>query len=402
MHFFIKRIINVDKTLWFLSVISLPLLMIREFRPLGIPLTQIFLILSMIINVKVIVLRKFYSIEISFIYLYIFFIAISFLDLLRDAGGNENLYVFKLTLLFLSLIGYVTLIEKYGYSFFIKYLILSSTFLLLILIYKSLFVLNTNWLAIHPSIPTRSGKNQLAFFLSFILPLLIWNYVNYKKFFINKWFYIAFIIIHFFSALFVQSRGLLFSFVISLLITSLVYKNILIVNIKRILIFAVVCISGFYLVVSLKLIDLTYFIQKVKSVFGGNDNQISTKIRKELITESLDIFMQNPIFGIGTNNFAETIGKATHNTYLQITAENGILGIFIILSFLILLFIKMLHYREKSPIYYTSVHIYWNLVVYLFVINGFFNVISVVGVSIIILFERYKLGIKSNVGFSND
>lgn len=60
----------------------------------------------------------------------------------------------------------------------------------------------------------------------------------------------------------------------------------------------------------------------------------SNEMREILAIKSIYFFNSSPYFGIGTNNFLAQVGIVTHNSYLQILCEQGVVG-FIIFSLLI-------------------------------------------------------------------
>lgn len=79
-----------------------------------------------------------------------------------------------------------------------------------------------------------------------------------------------------------------------------------------------------------------------------------------LIRTSWDLFLDKPIIGIGPNNFRKFCNELkndkkniycsthTHNTYIQLISETGLIGIIIFLSFVVLIFKKFLLTYNKS------------------------------------------------------
>ena len=90
----------MKKLLWFLSVISLPLIMIGEFRISGLPLTHLFLLILGLLDIKYIFQGRTCKIEKNIYFTYSFFIFLSILDLNRSYITNVNFdYLLKLILL---------------------------------------------------------------------------------------------------------------------------------------------------------------------------------------------------------------------------------------------------------------------------------------------------------------
>jgi putative inorganic carbon (hco3(-)) transporter len=75
----------------------------------------------------------------------------------------------------------------------------------------------------------------------------------------------------------------------------------------------------------------------VGAAYGGRQTSLDTSTgtgqdRIQLWSMALDYFRLNPVFGIGHGKFAEPAGLATHNTFLQFFAEQGLIGGAVFLS----------------------------------------------------------------------
>jgi O-antigen ligase len=78
---------------------------------------------------------------------------------------------------------------------------------------------------------------------------------------------------------------------------------------------------------------------------GKNEAIASTAARKDLFFDGIHAFIKNPIVGVGPSQFINwrplvlgKHGQPTHNTYVQVAAEEGIGGIVFYLAFLIAVF----------------------------------------------------------------
>ncbi|MFX0205358.1 MAG: O-antigen ligase family protein [Candidatus Hodarchaeota archaeon] len=69
---------------------------------------------------------------------------------------------------------------------------------------------------------------------------------------------------------------------------------------------------------------------------GGT--KLDTVGRTKIWKQALDIFTGNPLFGTGYNTFIGRAGWDTHNQYLKILAEQGLIGITLFLVFIYLAF----------------------------------------------------------------
>lgn len=128
-------------------------------------------------------------------------------------------------------------------------------------------------------------------------------------------------------------------------------------------------ISIFFIPIIIFLIFNPLLFEKIKSIFysmgllspeltadgriiGGYDNvfYIFSKFHHEQIINSLEIFKENPIFGIGAKNFKylSDVGWHPHNFHAQILAELGIL------SYLVLLFVIFLLLHNTYKLFLTN------------------------------------------------
>jgi len=103
-------------------------------------------------------------------------------------------------------------------------------------------------------------------------------------------------------------------------------------------------------IVILVLLPLFSVIANVRTINTRRFTNPSFSFERRLVywEKTWDIICQNPIFGVGRNNLSLPEARSTHNSYLQIWAENGIIGI---LSWLliVLLFIKKGLKNARSP-----------------------------------------------------
>lgn len=55
--------------------------------------------------------------------------------------------------------------------------------------------------------------------------------------------------------------------------------------------------------------------------------------RLDLVLEGPRLFLQSPVFGVGLGEFVQAVGDASHNLYSVILAEQGIVGVILVVSF---------------------------------------------------------------------
>lgn len=129
------------------------------------------------------------------------------------------------------------------------------------------------------------------------------------------------------------SRGAWLGFVIAMLIFMILKKDKILISI--ILIFFVS--SPFLLPKNT--------LERVKSSFNASDG--TAWERKQIWTGAINIFKQHPLVGFGPNTFSDNFPKYkpkeypdlryAHNSYLQMLAEIGIIGLTIFLSIIFLI-----------------------------------------------------------------
>lgn len=124
--------------------------------------------------------------------------------------------------------------------------------------------------------------------------------------------------------------------------------------------------------VAVYLSDIPEIAQSLERLEIQDNGGDMTSGRGELATRALSLFEDNPIFGIGLGGFSVNSIKGTHNVYLQILCETGIVG------FLMFIFIMLynLLYTVKQAKKNTSHAGYINFSIY---IQLFFIVYSLVG-----------------------
>ena len=91
------------------------------------------------------------------------------------------------------------------------------------------------------------------------------------------------------------------------------------------------CMAAIVLLIILVVMLSSNFEQqwtRMTIIEEGSDNG-----RFDLWETSLGVWKRNPIFGVGYNGMLKSAGAVSHNTYLQILTETGILGFCLLLIF---------------------------------------------------------------------
>ena len=111
----------------------------------------------------------------------------------------------------------------------------------------------------------------------------------------------------------------------SLLAISLIYLYIAIKDRKNIFKYIVMILIvgtiGYISVINIPqtkvIIDKIQILSEKEDALNGRD---------KLWQDSIEVFINNPLMGIGIGTIQEIIGEYSHNSYIQILAETGIVG----------------------------------------------------------------------------
>lgn len=239
--------------------------------------------------------------------------------------------------------------------------IISSSLFIGLIIYKhlkySVPFLSATW-DISSSVGiTKAGKNSLGFYLSVTSSIIFWKFIFKRKNLI----WIFPLLIHLFAMVYAQSRSAWLTFIISLILVVLIFKNRFKKNnispktyLKPIL-FVVLCsffsFSFFLSDDTKEALKIRY--ELINSITQGSisSKDKSANERVDMIKKSIKIFEDSPIFGVGTylypysnvgEDFISIYGKVSHNDYAMVLSEQGIVGFFILSFMLIQLFRAML------------------------------------------------------------
>ena len=189
----------------------------------------------------------------------------------------------------------------------------------------------TSWFmnrGLYPGITDQIGRN--AFYISVGISVLFSQFVVYRyRFSKPKYIFLG---LFFLALLLTGKRGQLIASVISMVLVFGIHAKVkgkkFWVNILKISIvfFLMFLILIFVFPQAAK--PFTRFIERL----GGDQ----TSGRIPLFSGAIRLFVQKPIFGWGVGVFSNLYGTGTHNMYLQLLAENGLIGFFLFSAILII------------------------------------------------------------------
>jgi O-antigen ligase len=180
------------------------------------------------------------------------------------------------------------------------------------------------------------GSNEIAAFFATYSMVLIAGIIWLKEF-KYRLALVPFLLMNAFCVLYSYSRGAYLSFIAGcFVLLALRSRKLGIVTVIGVLLFSSV-LTG-YLPVSVQ--------ERVDSMFvEEQDRDESAQSRFDLWGLAIDEFSKSPIFGIGFRAFREVgpTGQDTHNYFVKVLAEQGIIGLLVIVGLLISIIARSLH-----------------------------------------------------------
>lgn len=282
-----------------------------------------------------------------------------------------------LTCLTILNITYNFLSKKINLYKAIYFSLLFSSLFLIAHIFISYFILKSNYLSGSLFIVTEQGKNQIAAYLSVmsVLSFCSLNFFKKKKSKVLALFFI----IHFIGLMYTFSRSALICALLSIITLFLLQKKTFVEKLHQLTISVLILSALVGLIYPMLPESITIaFYNDINSIFTFQDVGQSTSIEKrtEMIYAALSIFEENFFIGSGPLSFSETVGIASHNTFLQVLSEFGLLGMLSFLSVILYaLCYSFLNNRNFFPVLlcFTLTMFFQNVLdlMFLYLILGF-------------------------------
>lgn len=217
---------------------------------------------------------------------------------------------------------------------FINFLVLNNIFG-----YSTLFYQENRFVGLS------TNSNLLAIYMFFSIFTSIYFLLKNKNLYLNIYLYFN-ILISIYIILFTGSKKGTISVFILLLSYLLIYmkidKKIIIKSIKLIILISLLSIFiNFYIPDNIlidKLNTLMHRFQNFSALFDNNmTTDRSTEYRLIYINKALDLFSENPLLGLGSDNFKVYMGEYSHSNYTEILANLGLIGFILYYSMYIVL-----------------------------------------------------------------
>lgn len=197
------------------------------------------------------------------------------------------------------------------------------------LLNKASFQLNQEFLKRGSYAGITSQTSVNAYFIAIFIGITFSRIISQDK---HKKINIVLLVLGFITLFMTGKRGLLLFTAISVIFVFLytIHRDKK-KSFKYILIFTIIVSIGYVTMINIPETQIVF--EKMKNL-EKNDNILNG--RDYLWEESIKIFLKNPAFGIGEGRIDGILGDASHNTYIQLLAETGIIGFCIYnLAFLI-------------------------------------------------------------------
>jgi len=346
-----------------LFFISLPFYFTSDFRlNIGSLSITLNIIVLLLITIMLFFIKK-SILKINKKDIPLFFILILFLMLhlfSYNINLNDILYLKHIVHIFLALIFfYISYIIGYkfintnNFNMYVKLFIYSSTILLIMYIYVYIFILHAPFLGIllNNNELTTAGKNQAQLFIALSFPLLL-GILN-KNIII-----ILCLFVYLFATIYIGSRGLWVSLAVSLFIFLILKKKHLFIVMSSFFKSLVIAIIITVITLGLFNVKINYNVfneaidafSKLILLYEGQDNSDSSVSEREIfIKQGIANLADKPILGNGLGYFLvnNPYEKVSHNDYIFLLSDMGLLGFIVYI-----LFIIVLNYRLKYTYYF--------------------------------------------------
>jgi O-antigen ligase len=378
-----------------------PLLSIELFRlnvgGLKIPIFNLLVVAVLLLNImrcRDKLRFKISGVEKNFITLFLFFVitCVSSLFLIEDVKSGIG-YIVKL-LFVLVFLFYLKSFDDLSVERLIRVIVVMSAVLMCGIIYKYLFVFDVSYISSTLSEASEVGKNQLSLYLTVTTPLALWLWVFEKKL-VSV--YTLCLGIHVAALFLVFSKASMIIIIVATFVMfcremmgprTILYRSNLFIVLMAVGVFVSACV-----VALLGHDDLREnFLENVNWFVGGTEESQSSMLRKYYISRALGFFYEHPIFGIGITNFSYLVGGATHNSYIQILAEVGLLGFVQFMALVILMLKYVFAYKPVTVVEVGVQQALLSAILYLLFINASNTLI----VYMPFLFIIYKCGVRRN------
>jgi hypothetical protein len=201
-------------------------------------------------------------------------------------------------------------------------------------------------------------------FLTFVVFILGEKVINNKFLFFFKIVFILSIFVIIIMSLYTGSRQILILNIPLYLILIYLRYNKLIGNkiIGTFILFFLTFIFGIY---------INSIIQGSEVGIRFKSEKVEDDARSKVIYEAISMGSENLIFGVGPGHLEYKLGMISHNSYTEIFAETGILGLVI---YILLLFYSIYEQYKRYKITHDKIFLYFGIYLFFYILNNLFYV----------------------------
>lgn len=381
-------IARFEKALLFLAGMTLPLIELRvELAGFSLSIFMFFLVLLIGLNFKLILNNYRYSVSDMLLFLFSLYMLFTCIYA-TDIFYALNQWI-KLIITISIYGGLKTLFYKKPDYFWIiiKAACIGVSAYLLYLMYHYLYRFGVTYIGVETAYTTKSGKNSLAFMVSFILPFTLYFMINEPVVKKSKLLNAIIVLVTIVGSILIQSRALilLFGFYIVVILYN---KKINFKMVKTILVYSIVLLvlanifapERMIKDVQTRINSFMYFFEDDYVASGDSSTAgiASLEKRSYLIQKGIGMLKEKPLtgHGIGSFRYYEGISSAvSHNDYVRIIAEQGVIGIivFLILVSYYTYYAFKIYRFDKNNLNILLAVI--GMYAYLFMINAYDNIL---------------------------
>ena len=224
----------------------------------------------------------------------------------------------------------------------------STSVLMVLMIYSYVFVYHAPYLGSDLSQDSPVGKNQMAGFLVYILPLAL-TYACTARWRLHRLIPLFVLVA---ALVYGGSRGAWVASVIALVAICLLARSVVVKRVLLLVVLAAILVSGSGLVLK-NVIEVDVLDAELRMAYLFHPDQVlkfdSYNLRMSLVQRALALAGQSPIIGLGLTNTRATLGRLPHNDYVLIFCDLGVIGLALFTVVLVVLISSFFRRTELQP-----------------------------------------------------
>ncbi|EXI64212.1 MAG: putative bicarbonate transporter, IctB family [Candidatus Accumulibacter adjunctus] len=219
---------------------------------------------------------------------------------------------------------------------FVRALATLSSMIVGFYVYNSLVVLGSPYLANHLQEVTQEGRNQLGMYLAAMTTVLLFSLIVERRRVARYLLIGPAFILHGTALAYCMSRGAWIAFAVSATVGMIGFRRgrgpLILLGVASASVVGIVVLSK-GLPVGVLGDAMEALGERYQTLLAVQDSasESSVGLRWSLLASALEEYSSSPLLGIGTEQFLSRHQYVTHNSYLQLLVENGIVGLLLFL-----------------------------------------------------------------------